>query len=252
MTSECSLRITKILLWPGLCFFLANPFVGLSQESFCDTETDAQFFQHFEQSLEDLPPFTKQRFAPLIEVPLVFHIEEEGGNPVYSESTLLNKLTLVNTYFAPADVQFANCAPIIYYAEGQSERINNIINVYLNNGPTGCGSYIGNTVNINVNCNRTFEHILAHELGHALGLPHTHGYTNTGTTTELVDGSNCTTNGDRFCDTPADPAGTGKRQLFLYRHRHRCQWASLYAGCYQHHVVYPVHLCVYIFSGAAG
>jgi hypothetical protein len=42
---------------------------------------------------------------------------------------------------------------------------------------------------------------LAHELGHLFGLPHTHG----GSADELVDGSNCATEGDYICDTPADP-----------------------------------------------
>ncbi|WP_246205892.1 M43 family zinc metalloprotease, partial [Fulvivirga aurantia] len=39
---------------------------------------------------------------------------------------------------------------------------------------------------------------------------HTHGKTNTGTTDELVNGSNCTTAGDEICDTPADPNLSGK------------------------------------------
>ena len=50
---------------------------------------------------------------------------------------------------------------------------------------------------------------LEHELGHYFTLFHTHGKTNTGTTDELIDGSNCTTAGDNVCDTPADPNLTG-------------------------------------------
>ncbi len=46
---------------------------------------------------------------------------------------------------------------------------------------------------------------LAHEVGHFLSLLHTHGTSNNVSTTELVDGSNCDTDGDGICDTPADP-----------------------------------------------
>ena len=45
---------------------------------------------------------------------------------------------------------------------------------------------------------------LSHEIGHLLSLVHTHGPTDI-KTTELVDGSNCDTDGDGVCDTPADP-----------------------------------------------
>jgi len=43
--------------------------------------------------------------------------------------------------------------------------------------------------------------VIAHELGHFFGLLHTFA----GNGAELVDGSNCKTEGDRICDTPADP-----------------------------------------------
>lgn len=46
---------------------------------------------------------------------------------------------------------------------------------------------------------------LAHEIGHLFSLMHTHGPDGNELTTELVDGSNCDTNGDGICDTPADP-----------------------------------------------
>ena len=45
---------------------------------------------------------------------------------------------------------------------------------------------------------------LPHEVGHFYGLPHTHDQGN-----ELVNGSNCATAGDNFCDTPADPNLSG-------------------------------------------
>ncbi|MFV9551543.1 T9SS type A sorting domain-containing protein [Algibacter sp. PT7-4] len=44
---------------------------------------------------------------------------------------------------------------------------------------------------------------LPHEIGHFFSLLHTHGPDNN--STELVDGSNCDTDGDGICDTPADP-----------------------------------------------
>ena len=47
---------------------------------------------------------------------------------------------------------------------------------------------------------------LIHEFGHHFVLLHTHGTSNVpGSTDEYVNGSNCATTGDRFCDTPADP-----------------------------------------------
>lgn len=46
---------------------------------------------------------------------------------------------------------------------------------------------------------------LAHEIGHLFSLMHTHGPDENKLTTELVDGSNCDTDGDGICDTPADP-----------------------------------------------
>ncbi len=46
---------------------------------------------------------------------------------------------------------------------------------------------------------------LSHEVGHFFSLIHTQGPQSEGLTTELVNGSNCDTDGDGICDTPADP-----------------------------------------------
>ena len=57
---------------------------------------------------------------------------------------------------------------------------------------------------------------IIHEFGHYFSLFHTHGPTNSAITTELVDGSNCTTSGDELCDTPADPNLSGNVTNCLY------------------------------------
>jgi hypothetical protein len=49
------------------------------------------------------------------------------------------------------------------------------------------------------------ESTFSHEVGHWFGLMHTHG----GSSTELVNASNCATEGDLVCDTPADPNLSG-------------------------------------------
>ena len=69
---------------------------------------------------------------------------------------------------------------------------------------------------LNLKCNTIFindeawfnQSTLPHELGHFFGLQHTFGNNPIeNTTSELPDGSNCKTEGDFICDTPADPNG---------------------------------------------
>ncbi|MEL6674661.1 MAG: T9SS type A sorting domain-containing protein [Bacteroidota bacterium] len=99
--------------------------------------------------------------------------------------------------------------------------INNVpnrINVYFVTNPTtgGGGAVCGYTyrpggpriVIMNYACTASGK-TLSHEIGHYLSLYHTHGTTNNGTTDEFADGSNCSTAGDRICDTPADPNLSG-------------------------------------------
>ncbi|OJJ21428.1 hypothetical protein BKI52_12825 [marine bacterium AO1-C] len=100
---------------------------------------------------------------------------------------------------------------------GSKHNVSNVINVYFANTVTSgtsnlCGyAYFpgGQDMVLMANSCTTNGSTLPHELGHYFALYHTHGKTNTGTTDELVDGSNCTTAGDDVCDTAADPNLSG-------------------------------------------
>lgn len=63
------------------------------------------------------------------------------------------------------------------------------------------GMSSGGGIFLNKSCYGAGSSTLQHEMGHFMGLPHTFEDTNP---VEYVNGSNCATKGDRFCDTPAD------------------------------------------------
>ena len=192
--------------------FLLLLAVPLHAQDFCSTVTDGAFMARFDALVA--AHGDAHRFAAdtgIIHIPVTFHVELQGGSPVVSDARLARAVDATNLWFAEARVQFVKCGETLLYASGTSSPSNRrTVNVSLYRGPDGCGAATGSFVSINVACNRTLENILSHELGHVMGLPHTHGYTNSGTTNELADGSNCATAGDRFCDTPADPNLLGK------------------------------------------
>jgi hypothetical protein len=81
----------------------------------------------------------------------------------------------------------------------------NIANIYFTNMTAYCGyAYFpgGPDMIVMSNSCSTNGSTLAHEIGHYFGLYHTH---ETSFGLEYVNGSNCSTAGDKICDTPADP-----------------------------------------------
>jgi ELWxxDGT repeat protein len=192
-----------------LSTYLILLFISMSltaQERVCNTKTDKEFFEYYDNLLENRPGLKSGQADDFwIHVPLSIQVETNGGTPAISEADIMDNMDTVNNWYAPGKIKFYICGDITYYADGTSAVTNlRTPNIRFHKSSQGCGSTIGNNVGINVNCNRTIKVILGHELGHVLGLGHTHGF-NTGTTNELVDGSNCDVTGDNICDTPADP-----------------------------------------------
>ena len=166
----------------------------------------------------------------LIRVPIKVHIiNQSDGTGGISLNSIVNGINQTNIWYADAnmefflldDVNFINNDDFFDLKRSQEGAIAvpndvpKVINMYFSNrlsasGNNLCGysSFPGGTDRIFMaNGCTSSGNTLAHELGHYFGLYHPH---EVAFGAELVDGSNCTTDGDKLCSTPADPNLTGR------------------------------------------
>ena len=171
-------------------------------------------------------------FDVKISIPTQIHIvRRNDGTGGISIEEVNAAFEIVNKRFADANMQFDQCASVNYIDNGtyysylsasteeeeemeKTYSIDNVINIYFLPNPHSGGSavcgyayYPENQKQLVVMNNSCVYggSTLAHELGHYFNLIHTHGRYNNYLTGELVDGSNCHSEGDFVCDTPADP-----------------------------------------------
>lgn len=182
------------------------------------------------------PPLEKSALIALppgqpYRIPLTIHIcrrsDTTGGLPLAQLDAAMLQL---NSFYSTSGIQFFQYGEVIYIdntsfftipdnqairdmLRGQSV-VANTVNVYFTNLDTLCGqgSFPADPVQgvlMNNDCAGTASNLssFAHELGHYLDLYHTHESV---FGVECPDGSNCTTAGDRVCDTPADPDLTNR------------------------------------------
>lgn len=160
-------------------------------------------------------------------VPIKAHVlRQDDGSGGLTENQLNEAIAEMNVIYADAELEFFLCGGINYidntdyYNFNRSEEssltgannVNDVINIYFANRVTSatgsnlCGyAYTPpgpETIMMKNSC-ATNGSTLSHEVGHFFALSHTHG--NSNQSTELVDGSNCSSSGDYICDTPADP-----------------------------------------------
>ena len=177
------------------------------------------------QSQQRAETWAMQR-GPLVVNKLVrvyFHIirSDAGVSPAATVDQINNEFAILiadyaayNICFANVGFDFINSSAINYYLNPDVQAdvdmllpflVPNCINIFYHRF---LGDYGGSAYNIpNTFCSIDDDNIglwrtISHEVGHCLGLSHTF---ETGYGKEYIAGTNCSTRGDRVCDTQADP-----------------------------------------------
>lgn len=204
-----------------------------AQQHQCGTVTTDQDMERYDAQVSkfrDIDYNATRDMSQQIVIPVVITIfTSNSGVYEVSESDLLQEITKSNTYLANSNINLNFCrfryiANDDYYTIDYDtwdsavlfdENQEDALNIYVVNEDTSnsiCGyayypspGFTGQHMLMMKNCIGPNQTTFIHELGHYFGLIHTHGPINGTLTDELVNGSNCTTAGDRLCDTAADP-----------------------------------------------
>ena len=177
---------------------------------------------------------TKQRELPCLnkKLSIVAHVtvNDQGETNIEMDS-IMAALDTLNKDFAPICVEFEICAfdTIANYQYDEVEpdewdemqalyhqqrRINLFfVTSFPDTDTTYCGvatqGGLSNLENGGIvllkGCESPLIRALSHQMGHYFGLNNTFNENGTMVTSELVNGTNCETEGDNICDTPADP-----------------------------------------------
>lgn len=220
-----------------LSLLLSVAFTGFSQdEEYCGTTIDATNLNRLVQLNEKWISRTstsaeiKAYGGTTYFVPVQLHIiRDDAGLGGSSEAEALAALDRMNEYYIDASIHFYQCGGIdlidnttyFDYNKNQMYALDvaysqaNVANIYIassvasGSGSSICGhaQFPGGLdfIMVSVSCMNNGS-TLAHEMGHYLGLYHTH---TSSFGDEAVNGSDCATEGDLICDTPADPTLSG-------------------------------------------
>lgn len=162
-------------------------------------------------------------------VPVVIHIVgNDNGSGYFPKDQAYQLICELNRQYVPVSIRFF-LADTFYYINNskyynhdwndgyQMMDFNNVptvMNVYIVQNPSGACGYAyypgggpGNGrggIALAKSCARPGNSTFPHEVGHYLSLPHTFDNWNSSGVSEFVNGTNCASAGDYFCDTPAD------------------------------------------------
>ena len=204
--------------------------IGVQAQAPCGTDLDPAVLNYILSTKEQRNRVHSSK--QILQFPVQHHVfRDSAGRSSINEDDLEDAFQIANTYYSNASIEFYHCGPINFinnpdlydFKKSQESvlidnyQVANVINVYhfnsvrRNNGETLCGyatfpSSSKDFVVMSASCTRNGS-TLSHEFGHYFSLFHTHETTNG---KEYVNGTNCTTAGDGFCDTPADPNLTGE------------------------------------------
>ncbi|MBC8046987.1 MAG: T9SS type A sorting domain-containing protein [Fimbriimonadaceae bacterium] len=209
-----------------LSILLILPFLSIAQ-NYCgtlQTEEQLTWLRDFQANYTG----SDFRGGDTYYVPLKVHIVgTDEGTGYMNAQTVMQDICDLNDKFAATGFHFYLFEGINYinnddyynhdwddgYLMMVNNNVANVSNMYFVNDPVGnCGyfSYGGDATAINNDCGGIGNSTIAHELGHFFSLPHTfYGWEwgePAASDQEEVDGDNCNSAADGFCDTPPDYA----------------------------------------------
>ena len=203
------------------------------------SEIENQNRTTFQYYLDDYyKKFALKTSTAITNVPAKIHIvTDANGVTQITEDEIMDEIDEANSFLANSFLEITVCEDVNYIANNQlyffdiddqgllyANNQPDIMNIYFvesiafGNGnacgytylPGNSDQYYDVIVMDNQCTNNPVSTTLIHEFGHHFNLMHTHGDSNEPeSTAELVNGSNCSTAGDRVCDTPADPLING-------------------------------------------
>jgi len=214
-------RIFLLVICLSICFSAS------SNNDWCGSKFSKEELEKIRKDIQESRKMVRKRGA-IYYVPIKFHvIGDDNGIGYFNYSNILTALCELNERFEPVGIHFYMWQDVNYinntaYSIGddgptmmKNNNVSKVFNMYfVPEQPDICGYYsFGSDAVVIVNgCGLPGKTTIVHELGHYFSLPHTfsgwEGYDPNGTdepwNVEYVNGSNCTSAGDGFCDTPAD------------------------------------------------
>ena len=209
------------------CIFFVLNVPLFAQTLQCGTNfssSDLKWLRNVQQNPQSYPIIKRnvQRYVPI----KAHVVGDDGGEGYYSLEYLFQAVCQLNKDYASMHMHFYLWGDIHYidnsdFYEHDSyssalmfaqNNVDQILNIYFVNDPNGaCGYYspYWDAIAIKKSCQLTGDHTITHEVGHYFSMPHTfYGWENSITPPlnqqEKVNGSNCQTAADGFCDTPPD------------------------------------------------
>ncbi|MBL4657185.1 MAG: PKD domain-containing protein, partial [Flavobacteriales bacterium] len=195
----------------------------------CGTETTESDKIIYQQVRDQITSSQFQASKTSTGVPVSIHIiRRSNGTGGILPAQVSTALDVANYFFQEGGIRFYQCGPVNFIDDDNFysfqktvdetlcdiNDVANTINIYFadylykvsgTDTTSLCGyAYLSgpkDRILMKNSCTMNGS-TLSHELGHYFSLLHTHS---SSFGAELTDGSNCSTAGDQFCDTPADP-----------------------------------------------
>ncbi len=236
--------ISTLIVLMLMCSFSFAQFTTSNEvDELCGFRMTPQFEQRLDRNLKIMRSGNYERSNVIKYAPVTLHlVGKSNGFEHYPAMDAIDRLCELNQQFLQVGIQFylddddtdGSVVPPINYPQNDTwydgdgmgtlyayHRDQNSMNIYIvgtakSGGTVVCGFYTGqqDLVVVQKSCYGPNNTTMMHELGHMLTLPHTfsglEGFPayNCGAQApanyEKNDGSNCTTVGDRFCDTGPD------------------------------------------------